>query len=281
MGGGLIFSLKIIQTYFSNHTNEKCHWSETIPGLTGRVINLKSRSHVFTWRVHLRLETRSPNSQALPTPPFLLFQLLSPLFSLESQDKTCVLATCFYQCIRKQGSELWNILPLLLSWCCWGLLYLSLDAGKNESGGKRWSYQNCCCKPKCPLYAALSEWFGHVGPMGEATVQGRSRWAEMLLFVRRAIEGRRNDKVWLCSSPPPCNCCRYLKPNIAPFSSAHSERRGREGTELRECPALCQSFCLQMEFPRMAFSHCGFWKIKPWCSYSRGTFLEKYSTFGL
>lgn len=37
----------------------------------------------------MNLKTTQPNSQALPTPPFLLFKLLSPLFFLEIPDKAC------------------------------------------------------------------------------------------------------------------------------------------------------------------------------------------------
>lgn len=127
-----------------------------------------------------------------------------------------VLLTCFYQHMRKQKTEQWNIFPFW--WCCWGLLYQSLGACctfcllwqqqhsikncclsqawssilwhssgilhcdvlkankenfeqipcHNESGGKRWSYQNCCSKPAYTPHAALTEGIWHIEPVEEA-----------------------------------------------------------------------------------------------------------------
>lgn len=104
--------------------------------------------------MRLRLEARYPNSQALPAPLSLLFKLLPPLFSLGHQDKTCcspiVLVICFYQCIRKQGTELWNIFPL--HWrCCWGLLYLHTGGTLSASCSNNSEPSRAAARPKPAL----------------------------------------------------------------------------------------------------------------------------------
>lgn len=232
--------------------------------------------------MHLRLTTRQPNSQALPTPPFLLFKLLSLLLSLEILDKACCSVNmCIYQCMRKQKTELWNTFPPW--WCCWGLLYQWLDSGgtfcllwqqqhsiKNcclsqawssilwhssgilhsdvlkanrenfeqipchsESGGKRWSDQNCCSKAVYTPHAALAEWIGASG-----SSRARDRWAEMLLSVKRVVGGKRNDTFWLQSSPTAYNYYHYLYQIFFLLAQEQILRRKRD-SELRVSPLCC------------------------------------------